>query len=67
MQKYDFLRTMKLKAPVNTDLSSVYGHSVNTFSPLSDRLAKFAGSPVSHRKARRWAAMAQTNRVLNAL
>lgn len=67
MQKYDFLRTMKLKAPVNTDLSSVYGHAVNTFSPLTDRASKFAGSPVAQRKARRWAAQAQTNRVLNAL
>lgn len=66
MRKYESLRTMKLKAPENTDLTSIYGHSINTFSPLSDKVVKLAGSSAAQRRARRWAAQVQTNRVLSA-
>ena len=60
MQKYDSLRTMRLQAPKNTDLSSVYGHAISTFTPLSDKVVEFVGNSVAQRRARRWAAQAQT-------
>ena len=67
MKNYQTLKNMRLQTTEITALSSVYGHSVATTNSGASRSAVTEINGLAKRRARRWAAQAQTNRVIGAL